>query len=230
MVAGIYCITNKINNKKYFGQSTDIERREKEYFNYGDFPNNHLKNAFNKYGGENFEFKIIKCCKERYLDRFEKLYIRINDTMNPDKGYNKEAGGSLNKHPSDETRKKMSESHKGEKNHMWGKKHPIEARKKMSEAHTGKTLSEEHKKKVSENSARYWEGKTLSEEHKKKISDTRTKQYARIIKKGFYNGKQLYGIKFDKKIIKTSISIEKLLDYFLKNYPLEIIKIPKGLI
>ncbi len=125
MTCGLYCIINKINKKEYYGQSTDLERREKEYFNYEQFPNDHLKNAFNKYGKENFKFEIIKVCKEKYLDRYEKLYIRIHNTQNPKKGYNKDTGGNLNKHRSEETKKKLSK------------------------AHTGKTLSEETKQKIS---------------------------------------------------------------------------------
>ena len=164
MTCGLYCITNKINGKKYFGQSTNIEERKKHYFNYNRFPNNHIKNAFNKYGKENFEFKIIKVCKEKYLDRFEKLYIRINDTQTPKKGYNKETGGGLNKHHSEETKKKISESKKGTTLSE-------ETKKKIGEKNKGKTLSEETKKKVSENNARYWEGKTFSKEHKKKLSE-----------------------------------------------------------
>lgn len=96
-MAGIYCITNKINKKKYIGQSIDLEEREKDYFERGTFPNKHLKNAFKKYGKENFEFEIIKCCKVEYLDRLEKLYIRVNHTRNPKQGYNKKIGGNLNK-------------------------------------------------------------------------------------------------------------------------------------
>lgn len=173
---GIYCITNKVNNKKYFGQSTNIEKRKKAYFSYRRFPNDHLKNAFNKYGKENFEFEIIKCCKEKYLDRFEKLYIRINDTMNPDKGYNKDSGGHLNKHHSNETRRKISKNN----GRYWkGKTHSEKSKKKMSKNNAryweGKNHSEETKKKVSENNARYWEGKTFSEEHKKKMSESSAK-------------------------------------------------------
>ncbi len=230
---GIYCLTNKVNGKKYFGQSINIEERKKRYFNYAVFPNDHLKNAFNKYGKENFIFEIIKCCKEKYLDRFEKLYIRIYDTTNREKGYNKDSGGNLNKHRSEETRKKISENmpdRSGENHHNYGNprnyKPSKETREKISETLTGRTLPEETKKKISETQT----GRTLSEETKKKIGEAHTKQYARIIKNGFKRGKQVYGLRFNNKTIKKSISIEKLLDYFLKNYPLEIIKIPKGLI
>lgn len=43
----------------------------------------------------------------------------------------------LGKHPSEETRKKMSESNKGENNPMFGKHHSVETRKKMSESKKG---------------------------------------------------------------------------------------------
>lgn len=56
---------------------------------------------------------------------------------------------------SEETRRKMSESHKGNKNPMYGKHFSMteEAKRKMSESHKGKSLgplSEEHKRKISE--------------------------------------------------------------------------------
>src|SRR5574344_74762 len=42
------------------------------------------------------------------------------------------------KHPSAETRQKISEAMKGEKSYMYGKPKSVETRKKMSEAHSGK--------------------------------------------------------------------------------------------
>lgn len=53
----------------------------------------------------------------------------------------------------DDTCKKISESHKGEKNHFYGKKHSEEARKKMSEkakSRVRKPMTEETRKKMSE--------------------------------------------------------------------------------
>ena len=58
--------------------------------------------------------------------------------------------GMKDKHHSEEYRKKMSESIKGENNPMFGKHHSAEACKKMSDAHKGKRFSESHKKKLSE--------------------------------------------------------------------------------
>lgn len=191
----IYCITNKVNGKKYFGQSINIEQREKDYFNYGRFPNDHLKNAFNKYGKENFKFEIIKCCKEKYLDRFEKLYIRINDTTNPNKCYNKDSGGNLNKHLSDETKRKISENlpdYSGKNNNMWGKKHSPETRKKIGE------------------NRRNYSGK----------NNPNWKDYPRIVKGGkSKNGKQNYIIIYNGKSFTESIYKEKLYKKWYDKYP-----------
>ena len=69
------------------------------------------------------------------------------------------------KHPSEETRKKLSEAHKG-------KTHNEETRKKIGEANKGKTHSEETKKKLSE----LRKGKTHNEESKKKIGEAQWKK------------------------------------------------------
>jgi hypothetical protein len=79
---------------------------------------------------------------------------------------------------SEETKKKLSEAHKG-------KTHSEESKRKMSEVNKGKTLSEEHKIKLSEakkgktfseeskrKMSEAHKGKTFSKEHKKKISET----------------------------------------------------------
>ena len=62
---------------------------------------------------------------------------------------------NFGKHPSEESRKKMSESKKGKPSGMKGKHHSAETRKKMSESHSGennplfgKHPSEETRKKI----------------------------------------------------------------------------------
>ena len=83
------------------------------------------------------------------------------------------------KHLSDETKRKISESHKGKtlsdehkknlsESHK-GKTLSDETKKKLSESHKGKTLSDEHKKNLSESH----KGKTLSDETKKKLSESK---------------------------------------------------------
>lgn len=85
-ISCIYKITCKPNNKIYIGQSIDVYdrlfRQHRTQLRNNSHDNSHLQNAFNKYGEENFEFELIKACKIKYLDRFEKLYIRIYDALN----------------------------------------------------------------------------------------------------------------------------------------------------
>jgi hypothetical protein len=75
--------------------------------------------------------------------------------------------GTSGRVPSEETRRKIGEAHKGEKNHNYGKTFSEEYRRKISESGKGRTHSEETKRKMSE--AR--KGKTFSEEHKRKMSE-----------------------------------------------------------
>ena len=77
----------------------------------------------------------------------------------------------------------------------------------------GKPLSEETKKRMSENNARYWLGKE---------SPLRIK-HARIVKKGFKKGKQNYVIKRDNEFVKQSVIPSRLLEWFTKEYPNEIL-------
>ena len=81
------------------------------------------------------------------------------------------------------------------------------------------SLSESHKQKISE----AHKGKSLSDEHKKKISVFHTKEYPRIIKKGFANNKQRWGIKYNSKLIKTSFSKDALIEWFKKHYDIELV-------
>jgi len=77
---------------------------------------------------------------------------------------------------SEESKRKISDSLKGEKNRLYGKSQSEETKRKMSDAHKGKTLSEEHKRKLSESKSgknHPFYGKSLSEDHKRKISESK---------------------------------------------------------
>lgn len=61
-ICGIYCIENKINNKKYIGMSRDIKRRWSEHkteLNTHTHVNQYLQSSWGKYGKDNFDFL---CC------------------------------------------------------------------------------------------------------------------------------------------------------------------------
>lgn len=80
---------------------------------------------------------------------------------------------SKGKHPSEESRKKMSDAKKSEKCYMYGKPKSDETRRKISESRKGQLVSEETRRKISENNSRYWKGKHPSTETRKRISEAR---------------------------------------------------------
>ena len=124
----IYKIFNDINDKLYIGQTTrSLNDRIHDYYNESKYPNSHrhrpISDAMNKYGFDNFHFEILEdnITDRETLDILEKEYIEKFDTCDPSKGYNLERGGnSAGKH-SEETRRKIGDAQRGEKNHMYGK-------------------------------------------------------------------------------------------------------------
>lgn len=97
MTTGIYMIKNKINGKKYIGQSVNIERRWYDH-KYKAFYKDEISfdspihQAFRKYGVENFDFTILSECLVNELDQKEKDLIVENQSMYPN-GYNIMIGG-----------------------------------------------------------------------------------------------------------------------------------------
>ncbi len=141
-ICGIYKISSP-SGKIYIGQSIDIHRRKKEYKKLGKKTNIKLYNSIKKYGFEKHLFEVLELCisdklneRERYWQDFynvttKGLNCRLTTTDNK--------SGKL----SEETKRKISEAHKG-------KIVSEETRKKMSEVNKGKKLSEETKQKIRE--------------------------------------------------------------------------------
>jgi len=80
---------------------------------------------------------------------------------------------------SEEYRRKISESQRGERHNMYGKHHSEESRRKNSEAHLGKRHSEQSRKRMSEARAgekHYMYGKRHSEKTRKKMSEVSGKK------------------------------------------------------
>ena len=116
IISGIYCIENLINNKKYIGQSIDVQRRwqdHKHELSGGRHHNIYLQRAWDKYKEENFYFHILKQCEPELLDQWETYYINLFNSMNNCYGYNIESGGNFNKKLSEETKIKISKSRIG---------------------------------------------------------------------------------------------------------------------
>jgi group I intron endonuclease len=93
---GIYCIMNTANNKKYIGSSINIKDRwsgHRSALNKGVHINTHLQSAWNKYGKDKFVFYIIEeidVLSRKDLFQYEDSYILKFETLDPNKGYNKE--------------------------------------------------------------------------------------------------------------------------------------------
>ena len=165
---GIYMITNTITNKKYIGQSIDIEKRwrtHKKKSTWKSQPNNYLYRAMNKYGIDKFKFEILCECNEDELNDLEIEYIKQYDTF--ENGYNETPGGSCYK-MTDEMKRKISEANKGEKNGMYGRTHTESAKQKLREYNTGRHHSEQTKKYLHDINI----GKTIPAEQRARISNT----------------------------------------------------------
>ena len=91
-IIGIYTIRNKINDKIYVGESSDITKRwkiHKEDLNNNKHHSYKLQDDWNKYGEKNFKFD--KILKFKYNTVFERLvhedyYIKKYDSV--ENGYN----------------------------------------------------------------------------------------------------------------------------------------------
>lgn len=142
-MTGIYCITNKINNKKYIGSSKCIERRFKQHISdlhNGRHGNPYLQRSFNLHGKDNFSFGILESCSELELLEKEACWIESYKSYDDSFGYNihripKHTRLGLKASP--ETLKKMSLANGGKNHPMYGKKHSQTHLENMSKAMKG---------------------------------------------------------------------------------------------
>lgn len=171
-VSGIYVLENKVDGKKYIGSSNDIARRKKEHYydlRHSQHINPHLQNAWNKYGEENFMFKLIDYPinnETLLLEREDSWMIKYN-SLNKKYGYNlKTAARQI---PTEETKRKMSLAGKG-------RIMSAETKKKLSLAKKGKKLSPKLKELACKQLVHGFGkdnpfyGKKHTEETKKKLS------------------------------------------------------------
>lgn len=89
MNSGIYKIVNLITGKYYVGSTKSFETRKTCHFSRlrnNNHTNQHLQNAYNKYGEDNFIFEIIEYVEEELLLDIEQSYI---DDSEKEEIYNK---------------------------------------------------------------------------------------------------------------------------------------------
>lgn len=110
-ISCVYLIENLINCKKYIGQTINFQSRKKSHERDSKINTTPLYQSIRKHGWDNFEFTILmkdNTINHDYLDFWECYFIEIFDTINREKGYNCESGGSLNKFYCEETINKMT--------------------------------------------------------------------------------------------------------------------------
>lgn len=177
----IYKITHKLSGKIYIGQTVQ-PLKHRWYSHNSQKACAYLHRALKKYGKDAFTIEEIGSYKTiEDLNDAEEYYIDWFNCLSPN-GYNLMTGGN-NKLMHEDTRKKMSESHKGivtwnKGKSSWNKglKASVESRLKMSmyrkgniSPNKGKKMSEEQKEKISKT----LKGIKLSEETKAKMSSSR---------------------------------------------------------
>lgn len=147
---GIYIFKNLKEKKCYIGQSSKLEIRKYQHLH----PTKKSQDQFHidlKEKPENFEYRVLEYCSIKDLSDKEiewfKKYKENGWTLYNKKRY--KDGVARGWHHSEKTKKKISESQKGEKNHQYGKCVSEETKKKMSESHKGIVVSEESRKKRS---------------------------------------------------------------------------------
>ena len=167
----IYCHI-AIDGRRYVGITSNNPKRRWDC-GRGYKSNLLFYNYIKKYGWNNIKHEILfDNLTEEEAKEKEIYYIKLWNTQNKQYGFNLTAGGDSGNSPNEETRKKMSiarrkriiseetklkisNSVRGEKNGFYGKTHTKEAREKISQAqkcrvgyYKGKTLTEEHKRKI----------------------------------------------------------------------------------
>ena len=190
---GIYAYFDKKDNSVvYVGKDSSIEKnkRHREHM----YKSNYNKQVINRILQNNpnrYTYQVLVWDVKDY-DTLTALEIQNIRQLKPKFNFTDGGDGKTGYVTSDETKRKISKS-------LTGLKHSEETKEKMRKSHKGFKHSEETKKKISEN---HWDSSGKN--------NPNYKDYPRIIKKGFYDGKQLYALKKDGKILKRSYFLDKL--------------------
>lgn len=184
----IYSIKNIENGKFYIGSRTAkcmLNRKPEDDLGVKYFSSSKDKELIQAIKDGKVEYHVL----QEYDDidvcwRAEQQLIALYwKFFGRDRSYNKRCDidnntiwSTAGTHPNNETRKKLSESHKG-------RTFSEESRKKLSESHKGIKFSEEHRKKLGDANRGekngWWgkqgpnKGRTFSEETRKKMSESR---------------------------------------------------------
>lgn len=201
----IYIVENKINSKKYIGQTmqNDINKRWKQHKSSKKI-GKILYNAYQKYGMDNFKFKILCVCFDCDLNNYEIEYIKKYNTIHPN-GYNLLEGGKNIKH-NEHTINILKQKLSGPNHPNYGKKFTNERKLEMSisrrgplNPNYGKKISHEQKEKIKNTMKSFDEDKR--EAINQKIRET--------LKKCIKNSKKVFQYDLSGNFIKEYESISE---------------------
>ncbi len=146
-IGRVYCVTNKVNGKRYVGVARNPELRLKSHIKGHSDAAPLLHEAIVEFGVENFTLETVFTGPYMQALQKEKYFIKKLHTRAPS-GYNKSSGGEvfnrIGQKASPETRAKLSALNKGSKHPMWGRKHSLETRAKLSAAKKGNKYAQGH--------------------------------------------------------------------------------------
>ena len=193
ILSGIYCIEHTPSGNKYIGSASNIRSRwgsHRSSLRKGTHYAKFLQRSWNRYGEDQFFFRVIEWCDKSRLIEREQFYI---DSYKPKFNSCPIAGSpsvrpisqatrekimksSTGRKHSDETKLKCSLINKGRKHtpehrEKWrkkvkGRKQSPEERKMRSEAQKGRKVSQETRKKI----AQKLRGGKRSDESRRKMS------------------------------------------------------------
>ncbi len=143
-ISGIYRIYCKANDKSYYGQTSDYNKRvidhKKQLRHVSKNKHHcvHLQNAWNLYGESEFEFLLVETCNPEQLNEREQWYF---DTYGPTgKLFNTSLCAESTRRGvavSEETKQKLRELNTGPNNPNWGRHLTDEHKRRISESHSG---------------------------------------------------------------------------------------------
>lgn len=170
----IYEIINSINNKRYVGCTNNTKKRKYQHFRElkkGVHKNGYLQNAYNKYGNENFKFKVtFKVSSKEEMYELERKIIKENDNLYnlAEGGYGGDTFSNRDKKSKDITRKKISKKSKIF-NKKFRKQHSKNTKKLWENDEYREKVLKGVRKNLKENNVEY--RKKLSEGVKKALKN-----------------------------------------------------------
>ena len=180
--SGIYAITNHPTGAQYIGSAVNLGSRwavHRHSLRHAKNSCGHLQRAWRKYGESSFYFHVILYCdrqnllfyEQRAINKFSPRY-NIALVVGSQLGLKRTRTARLRMSKphgplSEETRKRMSEAHRGKPSPAKGKKWRVESRLRASIAQRQRApFSEEHRAKISAG----LKGRCLSSSSRAKIS------------------------------------------------------------